>query len=203
MTEQGTRTVRAVERVVIILNSFTREKPERRVNELSRELGIHVSTVSRLMAALEQGGLLSRAPDSEHYRLGVHLIGLAHRVLTYRDVREVSRPFLKQLSKTCQETATLSVMDHGSVVNLERSVALSRRITDIGLIGLEAPPHAAAAGKVLLAHLTENELEPILARKLPRFTPQTITDPQKLRKELVKIREQGYAVAQEELEKHA
>ncbi|MBC8254329.1 MAG: helix-turn-helix domain-containing protein, partial [Ardenticatenia bacterium] len=72
-----TATVQSVERAIRILKSFNLEKPERRVNELGRELGLHKSTVSRLMATLESQGLLVRNLETDRYRLGIDLIGLA------------------------------------------------------------------------------------------------------------------------------
>ena len=86
-------------------------------NELSRELGLHKSMVSRLMITLERGGLLSRNPETERYRLGVDLIGMAAQAVSYMDVREVARPFLRQLAETCQETVNLAVLNAGQVIN--------------------------------------------------------------------------------------
>ena len=200
MAEQSRSTVQSVKRAIAILKSFSHEKPERGVSELSRELGLHKSTVSRLMITLEQGGLLSRNPETERYRLGVDLISMAAQVVSYMDVREVARPFLRQLAEACQETVNLAVLDDGLVVNLEQLVPPARQVKNIGRVGRRMYPHCTAAGKVLLAHLPSQELDRILAVRLKRFTPHTLTTPHELRKELARVREQGYAAAQEELE---
>jgi len=192
--------VQSVERAIAILKSFSLEKPERGVSELSRELGLHKSTVSRLMSTLERGGLLSRNPETERYRLGVDLMGMAAQVVSYMDVRQVARPFLRQLAETCQETVNLSVLDAGQVVNLEQLIPPARQVKNIGWVGRRMCPHCTAAGKVLLAHLSQDELDRILQAGLERFTPYTITDPQELRQELMRVCQQGYAVSQEELE---
>ena len=117
MAKLRNSTVQSVERAITILKSFSQEKPERGVNELSRELGLHKSTISRLMITLERGGLLSRNPETKRYRLGVDLIGMAAQVASYMDVREVARPFLRQLAETCQETVNLAVLDVGQVIS--------------------------------------------------------------------------------------
>jgi DNA-binding IclR family transcriptional regulator len=114
-----------VERAIAILKSFSLKRPERGVNELSRGLGLHKSMVSRLMITLERGGLLSRNPETERYRLGVDLIGMAAQVVSYMDVREVARPFLRQLAETCQETVNLAVLNAGQVINGDCSLANS------------------------------------------------------------------------------
>jgi IclR family KDG regulon transcriptional repressor len=201
LTEQRSSSVQSVERAIAILKSFSHEKPERGVNELSRELGLHKSTVSRLMRTLARGGLLVRNPDTERYRLGVDLIGLAAQVVNYMDIREVARPFLQQLAEVCQETVTLSVLDAGQVVNLEQFVPQARRVKNIGRVGRRMWPHCTAAGKVLLAFLPDGQRACVGAEKLQRFTPNTITDPHALRQELIRVREQGYATSKEELEK--
>ena len=201
MAGQSSSTVQSVERAIVILKSFSHEKPERGVNELSRELGLHKSTVSRLMKTLVDGGLLSRSPETKRYRLGVDLIGLATQVVSYIDVREVAHPFLQRLAEACQETVNLSVLDDGQVVNLEQFVPRARRVKNIGRVGRRMRSHCTAAGKVLSAFLPDDQLDRILADKLERFTPNTITDPRVLCQELIQVREQGYATSKEELEK--
>jgi len=200
LTRQHSSNVQSVGRAIAILKSFSVERPERGVSELSRELELHKSTVSRLMRTLEHGGLLARNPETERYRLGVDLIGLAAQVVSFMDVREVSLPFLRALADACQETVNLSVLDAGQVVNLEQFAPQERRIKNIGRIGRRMAPHCTAAGKVLLAYLPPHEREQILQAGLKRFTPHTITDTDALRQELAQVREQSYATAREELE---
>jgi DNA-binding IclR family transcriptional regulator len=125
---------------------------------------------------------------------------MAGKVTLFRTTREMSRPFLRELSESCQETVTFTVLDVDKVVNLERYVPPTRRITNYGEVGLKAPPHCAAAGKVLLAYLPEAEADRFLSGALERFTVHTITDPEELRNVLALVRQQGYATAREELE---
>jgi DNA-binding IclR family transcriptional regulator len=105
VARQFSSTVQSVERAIAILKSFSLEKPERGVNELSRELGLHKSTISRLMITLERGGLLSRNPETERYRLGVDLIGMAAQVVSYMDVRQVMRGRLSTWSSLFPQRA--------------------------------------------------------------------------------------------------
>lgn len=202
-------TLQSVERAIAILKAFSLEKPERGVGELSRELGLHKSTISRLMSTLEQGGLLARNPETHRYRLGIDLIGLAAQVVGYMDVREVAHPFLRSLADECQESVNLVVLDvppehserDAHVVNIEQFVPPARRVTNIGRVGRRMPPHCTAAGQVLLAYLPPASLQEILPEHLEVFTPHTIADRVRLDRELDAVRRQGYAVVQEELEK--
>jgi DNA-binding IclR family transcriptional regulator len=193
-------TVQSVERAIAVLRSFSLQSPERGVTEVGRELGLHKSTVSRLMKTLEQGGLLTRNPATERYRLGIDLIGLASQVVSYMDIREVARPFLRQLAEASQETVNLSVLDSLQVVNLEQFVPQTRQIRNVGWVGRRMCTHCTAAGKVFLAYMPAEEVELVLEQGLERFTPYTITDPDNLRQELARVRAHGYAVSQEELE---
>lgn len=198
---QSRSTVQSVERAIAILNAFSRERPERGVGELSRKLDLHKSTVSRLMKTLEQGGLLARDLETGRYRLGVGLIGLAEQVVSHMDLREVARPFLRQLAETCQETVNLAVLHGDQVVNLEQFVPPARQVKNIGRVGRRMCLHCTAAGKVLLAHISPEERDQILPETLGRFTPHTITDRRRLEEDLAQTRDRGYAVAEEELEK--
>ena len=183
-----------------ILKSFSRERPERGVNELARELGWHKSTVSRLMTTLERAALLSRNPDTDRYHLGIGLIGLAAQVVSYADVRREARKWLRELSMNCQETVNLVVLDAGQAFNLEQFVPPNRRVKSIGWVGRRMPLHCTAAGKVLLAFLPADELEHYLPSPFERFTSRTIVNADVLNQELDQVHRRGYGIAQEELE---
>jgi DNA-binding IclR family transcriptional regulator len=200
LPQRRSSSVQSVERAIAILKSFSTEKPERGVGELGRELGLHKSTVSRLMTTLERGGLLTRNPETQRYRLGLDLIGLAAHVIAYADVREVARALLRNLAEDCQESVNLVVLDGGQVVNLEQFVPPTRQVKNIGQVGRRLSPHCTAAGKVLLAHLSPEELDQVLSGELERYTARTITDANQLQRDLATVRRQGYAIAQEELE---
>jgi DNA-binding IclR family transcriptional regulator len=192
--------LQSVERAVMILKAFSLEKPERGVSELSRELGLHKSTASRLMKTLAESGLLTQNPETDRYRLGLDLIGLAAQVTGYLNVREIARSPLRQLAETCQETVNLSVLDGGQVVNLEQFVPHARQIKNVGRVGRRMCLHCTASGKALIAYQPQEQIDQMLQGQLERFTPHTITDPHLLKQDLARVRERGYAIAQEELE---
>jgi DNA-binding IclR family transcriptional regulator len=208
LAKRSSSDIQSVERAIAILKSFSIRSPERAVGELSRELGLHKSTVSRLMGTLERGGLLTRNPETQRYRLGIDLIGLAAQVIGYIDVREVARPYLSHLSDECQESVNLVIMDvpqrgtgrSAQVVNLEQFIPPARQVKNIGRVGRWMPAHCTAAGKVLLAYLPEEQLRQVLLDHLEAFTPHTITAYDDLREELARVRAQGYAIVEEELE---
>jgi IclR family acetate operon transcriptional repressor len=193
-------SIESVKRAIAILRSFSRTKSELGVTELSRELSVHKSTVSRLLSTLESEGFVSRNPDTGRYRLGVGLLELAGLVIIHTDLRRVARPLLAQLAEQTLETVNLAVRDHNRVINIELIPSRDRRILNVGWVGRHTPLHVSSTGKVFLAHLSEIELTALLQETLERFTEHTVTDPQMLREELSIIRERGFATGFEELE---
>jgi DNA-binding IclR family transcriptional regulator len=217
MKKKGqTFTLRSIDRAIAVLKAFGEEEPELGVTELSQRLELPKSTVYRLLASLQQEGLVDQDPETEKYHLGIELVHLAGLVLEQIDVRQVARPCLQSLAEASEETVNLTVLTgDGKVINVD-GISSPRMVRNVGWIGREMLPHCISSGKALLAYLPQQRLEPILAKGpvlspalskvegkaegLPRFTEKTITDPIRLREELKRVRQQGYAVAQEELE---
>jgi DNA-binding IclR family transcriptional regulator len=194
-----TESVQSVARAIAILRSFTEYEPELRVTELAHRLGLHKSTVSRILATLQAGGLVSRNPESGRYRLGLGLIGLAGVALGRLDVRGVAQPYLNDLVASTQETVNITVIEGHECVNIERARS-PQPIRYEGWIGRRTPLHCTAAGKVLLAYLPDRERSVRLALPLVKYTSQTVTDDQTLINILKEIRLQRYAIVHEEFE---
>jgi DNA-binding IclR family transcriptional regulator len=201
MKKKGqTSILRSVERAIAVLKAFSEEEPELGVTEISHRLRLPKSTVYRLLVSLQQEGIVDQDPETEKYRLGIELVRLAGLVLRQIDVRQVARPYLRSLGEASEETVNLSVLtDGGKVINID-GISSPRIVRNVGWLGREMLPHCISSGKALLAYLPQQWLERILAKGLPRFTEKTITDPIRLQEELERVRQQGYAVAQEELE---
>lgn len=194
-----TETIQSIERAIAILRSFTEVEPELRVTELARRLNLHKSTVSRILATLQKGGLVSQNPESGKYRLGLGLIGLAGVALGRLDVRGVAQPYLNTLVAFTQETVNITVVEGHECVNIERARS-PQPIRYEGWIGRRTPLHCTAAGKVLLAHLPDDERSVRLALPLLTYTSKTVTNGDILEDNLSQVRLQGYAIVHEEFE---
>jgi DNA-binding IclR family transcriptional regulator len=196
---RATETVQSIERAIDILRSFTELEPELRVTELARRLELHKSTVSRILATLQKGGLVSKNPESGKYRLGLGLISLAGVALGRLDVRGVAQPYLNNLMAFTQETVNITVVEGHECVNIERARS-PQPIRYEGWIGRRTPLHCTAAGKVLLAHLPIEKRAVRLALPLAEYTSKTVTDGQRLEHNLALVRHQRYAIVHEEFE---
>jgi DNA-binding IclR family transcriptional regulator len=184
--------VQSADKALAILAAFDERRPDLGVSELAGELGMHKSTVSRLLAALERRGLVRRA--GERFAPGPELARLGALALRGLALVETARPSLERLADVTGETVNLAVRDDERALNvLQVDAAHFVGVTD--WTGRAAPLHASANGKVLLAFGSAD-----LPRRLPRLTPRTIVDRGALRAELERTRRAGFAVAVEELE---
>lgn len=196
--DPGRYRIQAIERACSILGAFTADRPELGVTELSEALGLHKSTVHRFLVNLERGGLVERLPRSGRYRLGLRLFELGSLVVQQMNLWDEALPFLEALVRDSGETGHLAVLDGGEAIYVER-VETRRALRIPSAMGRGYPVHATSLGKVLLAHQPEERVKEILAeRGMPAFTKRTIVDPDVLALELAAIRNQGYAIDDEE-----
>ena len=194
-----TSSVQSIERAIAILKAFSTEKEELGVTELSRQLDLHKSTVSRLIASLQREGLVEENLVTRKYRLGMALVTLGGLVLQRLDVAQTARPLMATLSDMTQETVILAIKDDAEAVNVAQ-VPSPQMVKHIEWIGRRTPLHCTAVGKVLLAYSPAVEQQDFINRGLPRYTSNTVTGPDTLCQELVRVREQGYAIGSEEFE---
>ena len=193
----GGRPVAAVERAIAVLDVLADGAGPRGVNELARALGAHPSTVSRLLGTLAEAGLVEREAGSGHYRLGLRLAYWGSAAIAGRDLRELARPLLAELSGLTGETSTLSLAAGTEAVTADY-VASSQTVLSQARVGRASVGHATAVGKVLLAF--RPDALAALPAELERFTSATIVDRAELERELEAVRARGYGEASGERE---
>lgn len=169
------------------------------LTEVANGLGMHKSTVYRLLATLEYRGLVEQDPDTEKYRLGFGLATLASAATADLDIVRYSRATCQQLSDQTEETVTLTVLEGDEAVIIHQSVS-SSSVLNADWSGFHSPLHCTASGKVLLAYLPPRRRNRILGRPLERLTESTVVDPRILNGQLEEIKATGYGYALEELE---
>jgi IclR family acetate operon transcriptional repressor len=190
--------VQSLERALDILEVLSKAEREMGVTEIGPAVGLANGTTHRLLATLMQRGYARQVPETRKYVLGPKTILLAYHGRLR--LGPLARPFLKDLMEVSQESSNLAALDRNSVVYLDQ-VPSSRMVRMFTEPGNRAPAHATGTGKALLAYQPQVVVDSILGKgELPRFTPRTITDAGRLKEELARIREQGYAVDSEEME---
>src|SRR5690349_15918030 len=190
-------SVQSVDRALTILELLAREG-EAGVTEIAADLGVHKSTAFRLLATLESHRLVEQDGDRGRYRLGVGNLRLAGATTARLDLVTEARQVCKQLATDTGETVNITVRAETSALYLDQ-VAGSSALQSHNWVGQHIPLHATSNGKVLLSELEDAQLKKAV-RELPRYTDQTVTTMSKLVAELAQVREQGYALAVDELE---
>jgi DNA-binding IclR family transcriptional regulator len=200
MTNKRKPSVQSVVRAIDILESFSANEPGVGVGELSRRVSLPKSTVFRLLTTLESRGLVAQNSETGLYHLGVGLIPLANSVYVYSDLRRTARPHLHRLANTVEETTSLGILVEADTINLDRIEFRGRLVVRAGGAGNKLPFHATSGGKAIASFLPADELEGLLAAPLAALTPATITNPEDLQRQMIKIRTRGYATSLDELE---
>ena len=191
-------TVQSVDRAVSLLQALAR-RGAAGVTELSTDVGVHKSTVFRLLSTLEARGLVEQDGDRGRYRLGQTVRWLAAGAVGGIDVAASARPLAQELAATVGETVNVVVSDGLEVTTVDQAAGGSI-VSSSDWVGRRGPLHATAAGKVFLAAMTPEELKVVLRRGLPRFTEATVTAPSALRAQQDEVRTRGWASVVEEHE---
>jgi IclR family transcriptional regulator, KDG regulon repressor len=187
----------SVKNALKILNSFSEQEPVKKITDLASELGIAKSTVSRLMSTLASEGYVIKEQGSQKYRLGLSVLNLAGVVTSTMDIHRESLPVLERLSKGIDETCHLVFLEGTDVVYLLKFES-SHPVRVSSHVGKRNPSHCTSSGKVLLAYQSEDVVNRVIANGLIRYTPRTITNPDQLRKDLQKVKKDGYCISIEE-----
>lgn len=192
--------VQVIDRIFQILDLLAKAKGEMGVTEVARQLGLHKSTVHRLVATLERHRYVEKNAENAKYRLGWRLFELGTLAVSRLDLHGLARPFLASLVKETCETAHLGVMSHGELISIV-SVEADRALRLPATVGRRSPLYCTSQGKAILA-FSDPEVADEIIRKMTfkAFTPNTITKPLRLKDELARIRKIGYALDNEEME---
>jgi len=168
------------------------------LSEVARSLGVSKSTALATIRTLLDRRYLQSSGPGARYRLGPAFIGLADIVTSQAPIAEMSRALLQQLSERTGMTARVAVPDQGYPVYVAR-IDGPGRIRFHAPLGRREPPHTTAGGKAILATMTDHEVRALIAEAgLPRRTANTITNINTLLDTLRRVREQGFAVDDEE-----
>lgn len=195
----------SLERGLAVLGCFTAERPMLGITDIANQLGLNKSTTHRYATTLVALGYLEQSSSSPKYRLGLRVIDLGMSALNSLGLRDHAHPELEELCQRSGYTVNLAVLEGTEIRYIDRVRSLRReQQTKIDLDlhpGAKLPAYCTAMGKVLLAHLPEEELRERIAgmATLSKRAPHTITSKSALSKELTQVREESFAVNNEEL----
>ena len=195
MAEQTDRyLINSVLRAALILQSFSINKTSYTNAELSKKLELNRSTLTRLLYSLEKAGFLERDSKTGEYELTHELYRIGTIYINQVNLHREAMPLLSELASSCKETAHLAVLHKTEVFIIDR-VESTQSVTTRSLSGTKLEAYCTGTGKVLLAHLNEEDLDAFFeAVELKPLTRNTITDIEPLRRHLETVRKQGYAI---------
>jgi IclR family transcriptional regulator, KDG regulon repressor len=185
--------VQSLERAFAILEEVVRHPDGISLAELSRRVGLHNSTTFHLVKTMVALGYIRQPQDTKRYHVGRRVFGLAASAREDIDLVTVATPILEELARATGESSHLAIRSGDEVV-------VAVRIAGTGAFQLQErhggvrPAHCTALGKVLLAALREEQLDRFLeGRRLEAFTSKTITEVERLREEIDRVRAAGIA----------
>jgi DNA-binding IclR family transcriptional regulator len=195
--------VQSVERALTLLEILSAEGRPMSITDIANRVKLKISTVHRLLATLILKGYVEQEAEGSKYKLSLKLLSIGQSSIYPIDLRTRVRPHLEELVSRCNETANLSILDNGEVVYIDQVESTNIVIVKMfATVGTRRQAHSSGSGKVLLAYLSPAEQERTLAgMELKRYTNETITDREILKKELERVRSQGYALDMGERER--
>lgn len=195
--------ITAIDRALDILLLLQQEGQAMGVTQISSALGMYKSTVYRTLSTLEQKGFVEQNPENGKYWLGIKLYSLGMLMREKFSLAKVVYPYAKALSDKFKEVVHISVLDKNAE-NFPKHIIIDKVgqqfLSLTPPIGSSTPCHCAAVGKCLMAFSSPQYLNKFIGNPLPSFTAKTIINWDKILQELEKIRQNGYACDDEELE---
>lgn len=193
----GGEFVQSLARGLDVITAFDAEHRELTLSEVAQRTGLTRATARRFLHTLRALGYVR--VDGQRFALTPRVMRLGYAFVAGLPLSEIAQPHLKALSARLGESTSVSVLDGPDVLYVVR-VATHRIMSTPIPVGTRFPAYATSMGKVLLAALPAPELDAYLATTpLEPLTPWTTTDEQVLRAELAQVREQGYAVNDQQL----
>jgi len=190
--------VQSFERGLAVLRSFGPDRPSMTLSEVAHQSGLTRAAARRFLLTLERLGYV--AFDGRLFSLRPRVLELGYAYLSSLPIWELATPHMRDLVEQLHESSSSSVLDGDEIVYVAR--VPTKRIMTINLVvGSRLPAYPTSMGRVLLAGLRADELDGYLARvALKPLTERTITDEGRLRRAIDEVRDQGWAIVDQELE---
>jgi IclR family pca regulon transcriptional regulator len=190
--------VQSLVRGLDVIRAFSRHAPRMTLSDVARRTGLTRAAARRFLLTLVAEHYAET--DGKHFTLRPKVLDLGFAYLSSMSLWEVALPIMREVVEAAKESCSTSVLDGLDIVYVAR--VPTQRVMTISLsVGSRLPAHVTSMGRVLLAGLDPADLEERLARLQPeRLTDKTITDRRRLRERIAEVREQGWAIVDQELE---
>ena len=186
-------------RGLLVIRAFSQRPLRLSISHLSKRTGLSRASVRRCVHTLSKLGFAG-SDDGRNYYLRPRILTLGYSYLSSMPLATAAQPILDQLSQILNESCSIALLDGTDIVFVAHANSARIMAIDLG-VGTRLPAFCTAKGRVLLANLSAEELESVLpAVEFTRYTDRTVTSGEKLRQVLMTVREEGYALIDQELE---
>lgn len=193
-------TVQSVDRTIKIIEVLSEHRDGLGLTDLGNIVGMHKSTVHRLLQTLIYNGYVKQNPQNQHYHLTIKMFELGSRVIDGMDLHKIARPYLESLRDLTNEVVHLVIPDGTDIIYIDK-VESNNSIRMHSRIGARSPLYSTSAGKAMMAYMPESKVKEIwFASDIIQRTPNTVVEYSQLLKVLEQVRENGYALDEEENE---
>ncbi len=190
--------VRSLARGLDVIKAFGPENPQMTLSEVARATGLTRAAARRFLLTLADLGYVRS--DGREFSLRPKVLELGYAYLAGLSLNDVAAPHVEDLVAQTRESSSVAVLDGEEIVYVVR-VPTKRIMAASISVGTRFPAYATSMGRVLLAHLPEDQFEDYVKNVcLAAITKRTVTDPDRLRDLLRMVRAQGYAMTDQELE---
>lgn len=186
-------SLKSMQKLMAILDCFSVYDRSLTLSEISARCGMPKTTVHRLVTSLREVKLLEQDRERDRYRMGIRLFELGSIVLRNLDIYREARPHVERLIGATGEGSHLCVFDGTNMVSIEHHEPNSDTVNWTTSLSI-SPAYCTGVGKAVLAFQDEGVIDKIVKSELMPYTPNTITDPDQLRKELDITRQRGYSI---------
>jgi DNA-binding IclR family transcriptional regulator len=198
--KEAKNPVQSAERIFQVMEMLA-ENGDMGLMEISAALGLHKSTVHRLLMSLIYMGYAKQEEATQKYSLSCKIVNMAGKILDRMDILQVARPYLEHLSDISGETVHLVQREGSNILYIYKIEAKVGSIRMVSHVGMVHPMYCSGVGKAIMAELSEREVRQIWEESvIEKKTEYTITDYDVLQKVLVEARKNGYALDDEENE---
>lgn len=195
-----TKSSNTIGRAMAILEFLARSDAPLTLAQISNGLDLNKASVHRTLKSLIDAGYIYKDERSASFQPSFKVCELSSQILDKLDFKYITRPDLEVLNRLTSETVHLVIRDWSQAVYIDK-IESTHAIRTRSAVGERIYMHSTAAGKVLLSHLPWSKVEQIIAGVgLPERTPNTITDSEALKDELLLVYKQGWALDREENE---
>jgi len=189
------KKLNSIEKALVIMLRFQENKPSWGIRELSHELGFSPATVQRILQVLKSYEFVRQEPKTRQYFIGNIFYRFLENLNSSNNLARIGRRFMEQVALSTLETVHLNIIQGSLRICID--TIESPKVLKAGMpIGNQSPLYAGASAKCLLAFSSDAfQNNYIKTTKITPVTKNTITQPDKLFKEIKKIKEQGYAIS--------